>query len=148
MKKLRFRYCHICEHTDEVNKALEALPLFGIVSQTISDRDYIYKIVEYVEDYSFEDFLDSLNTDGITFKFNRSIRGGWKIAIKNVDGEPLGWNVETSSHSVTIKPPEGKELVRNQRYTIQLRDFRDAAGHQVDADIEFSTEVPLSRRAH
>ena len=148
LKKLRLRHCYICDHTDEVHKALDALPPFGIVSQTIRDGDYIYVIAELVEDYSFEDFLDSLNTDGITFKFNRSIRGSGKITIQPVDGEPLGWNVESSSHSITITPPEGKELVRGQRYTIQLRDVKDILGNQVDAEIEFSTEVPLSRRAH
>lgn len=133
---------------DEARKALEALPPFAIVSQTIRDGDYIYSIVENVEDYSFEDFLNSLNTDGIAFKFNRSILGSGKITIQAVDGEPLDWNVEKSSHSVTIKPTEGKELVEGKNYTIQLRDVKDILGNQVDAEIEFSTEVPLSRRAH
>ena len=130
---------------DEARKALDALPPFGITFQTIGDEDYIYYIVEYVEDYSFEDFLNALNTDGITFKFNRSIHGNWKITIQPVDGEPLGWNVEKSSHTLTIKPPEGKELVKGQRYMIQLRNVKDILHNQVDADIEFSTEVPLHR---
>ena len=106
---------------DEARKALEALPLFGIVSQTIKDGDDIYSIVRFVEDHSFKEFLNALNTDGITFKFNRSIRGSGKITIQPVDGEPLGWNVEKSSHSITITPPEGKELVRGQNYTIQTQ---------------------------
>ena len=133
---------------DEARQVLEALPPFGIVSQTIKDGDDVYDIVRYVEDYSFEDILNSLNADGITFKFNRPIYNRGKIAIQPVDGEPLGWNRQESSHSVTITPPEGKELVRGQRYTIQLRDVKDILGNQVDAEIEFSTEVPLSRRAH
>ena len=117
------RSCRI----DDAGKALEALPPFGITSQTIKDG---HRVMD-------PDALDSLNTDGIAFKFNRSIYSGGKITIQPVDGEPLGWNREQSSHSVTITPPKGKELVKGQRYTIQLRDFRDAAGHQVDADIEF-----------
>ena len=123
---------------DEAGKALEGLPPFGIIFQTIVDEQWVMD----------SDSLDSLNTDGITFKFNRSIYREGEITIKPVDGEPLGWNSEKSSHSVTITPPEGKELVKGQNYTIQLRDFHDAAGYQVDAEIEFSTEVPLSRRAH
>ena len=138
---LDLRHCHICEHTDEARKALEALPPFGIVSQTIKDGHWVMD----------SDSLDSFNTDGITFKFNRSIGGSWKITIspftethdvaerttKRVYCEPLGWNVEKSSHSVTITPPEGKELARGQNYTIQLRDFKDVLGNQVDAEIEF-----------
>ena len=146
-RELVMRYLNVhADDFDEARKALDALPPFGIVSQTIGDEDYIYSIVEYVEDYSFEDFLNALNTDGITFKFNRSIHGNWKITIQPVDGEPLGWNVEKSSHTLTIKPPEGKELVKGQRYMIQLRDVKDILDNQVEADIEFSTEVPLHRR--
>lgn len=122
---------------DEAAKALKGLPPFSIISQTISDGDEVRG-----------DALNSLNTDGITFTFNRSLpgAGGW-ITIKPVDGEPLKWINERSSHSITITPPEGKELVmgRGQHYTIQLRDVRDILGNQVDADIEFSTEVPLRR---
>ena len=142
---------------DEARQALEALPPFGIISQTIKDGDD----VDTIHTYWDPDFLDSLNTDGITFKFNRSIRGSGKITIspftktpdvaerktKRAYGEPLGWNVERGSHSITITPPEGKELVmgRGQHYTIQLRDVKDILGNQVDAEIEFSTEVPLRR---
>ena len=127
---------------DEARKALEALPPFGIISQTIRNG----------EDVSDSVVLDSLNTDGITFKFNRAIwnREAWtrpknrpKITIQPVDGEPLGWTVELSSHStITITPPEGKELVRGQRYTIQLRDVKDVLWNHVGADIEFTTAVP------
>ena len=123
---------------DEAKKALEGLPPFGIISQNIKDR---HRVMD-------SDALESLNTDGITFKFNRSIRGSEKITIQPVDGEPLGWNVEKGSHSVTITPPEGKELVKGQNYTIQLRDVQDILGNQVDAEIEFSTKVPLLRHAH
>ena len=114
----------------EAGKALEALPPFGIISQTIKDR----------QRFRDPDALDSLNADGMTFKFNRSIHYDGEITISSHDGEQLGWNVERSSHSVTITPPEGKELVEGQRYTIQLRDFIDVAGNQVDAEIEFSTK--------
>ena len=126
---LDLRHCHICEHTDEARQALEALPPFGIISQTIKDR----------QRFRDPDALDSLNTDGITFKFNRSIYYDGEITISSDDGEPLGWNVEWSSHSVTITPPEGKELVKGRNYAIQLRDVRDVLRNQVDAEIEFST---------
>ena len=142
---------------DEARKALESLPPFGIIFQTIRDGDD----VDTFHTYQDPGFLDSLNTEGITFKFNRSIRGSGKITItpftethdvaerktKRVYGEPRGWNVERGSHSITITPPEGKELVmgRGQHYTIQLRDVRDILGNQVDAEIEFSTAVPLRR---
>ena len=151
--RLELRHCRICEHNDEVRKALEALPPFGIISQTIRDGDD----VDAIRTYRNPGFLNSLNTDGITFNFNRSIRGSWKITIspftetqdaaerkaKRVYGEPLGWNVEKDSHSITITPPEGKELVKDQRYIIQLRDVRDILGNQIDAEIEFSTVVML-----
>ena len=122
---------------DEAKEALGALPPFGIISQTIRNG----------EDVSDSVVLDSLNTDGITFKFNRSIwnRSSYdrpKITIQPVDGEPLGWTVEQSRLSITITPPEGKELVREQRYMIQLRDVKDVLWNHVGADIEFSTKVP------
>ena len=127
---------------DEAKNALEALPPFGIIFQTIRDGDTVRD----------SDVLDSLNTDGITFKFNRSLSGYLlgEITIRPVTegiyGEPLGWNVERGSHSITITPPEGKELVKEQDYTIQLREFEDALGyHELGAEIDFSTEVPLRR---
>ena len=113
--------------TDEAGKVLEGLPPFGIIFQTVRDRDYI-------ED---SDTLDSLNTDGITFKFNRSIDRVGEITIKPVDGRILFWNKEKRSHSVTMTPRKGKELVKGQTYMIQLRDFEDVVRDQVDADIEF-----------
>ena len=145
---------------DEARQALAALPPFGIISQTIRDGDD----VDTIHTHWDPGFLDSLNTEGITFKFNRSIYRSGKITIspfiethdvverttKRVYGEPLGWNVEEGSHSITITPPEGKELVMSkgqhyQYYTIQLRDVQDILGNQVDAEIEFSTAVPLRR---
>ncbi|MDE0184079.1 MAG: HEAT repeat domain-containing protein [Candidatus Poribacteria bacterium] len=136
------RFGETAKAFDEARQALKALPAFAIISQTITDGCYL-------DDTNFDAF-DSLNTEGITFKFNRSIHGSGTLTIKTVDGEPLGWNVEKGSHSVTITPPEGKELVKGQRYTIQLRDVKDILGNQVDAEIEFSTEVLIrsSRHAH
>ena len=132
---------------DEAGKALEGLPPFGIIFQTIHDGDYISGPDSYIPTIS----LKSLNTDGITFKFNRSIDRVGEITIrpvteihdeeerthKTVYGEPLGWNREKSSHSVTITPKKGQELVKGQTYMIELRDFEDVVGDQVDADIEF-----------
>ncbi|MDE0184084.1 MAG: HEAT repeat domain-containing protein [Candidatus Poribacteria bacterium] len=99
---LRYYYYHLFD--DRAKQALEALPPFGIIFQTIRDKDDVPHL------------LDSLNTDGITFKFNRSIHRMGTITIKQVSvrGRPvepgleLGWNIEKSSHSVTITPPKGK----------------------------------------
>ena len=132
---------------DRARQAFEALPPFGIVSQTIRNGEVVSDSV----------VLDSLNTDGITFKFNRSIDSSGTITIRPLmiemeyvdDAEPLGWNVEKNSHSITITPPEGKELVNPQKYMIQLRDFNDVVrGYRFGADIEFTIYVPLHRRAH
>ena len=124
---------------DEARKALEGSLPFGIIFQTVRDMDWIVH----------QDAVNSLNTDGITFKFSNSlpiygpgIYGPGKITIQPVDGEPLGWNRKQSSHTLTITPPEGKELVRDQAYVIRLRDFRDVMGHQIDAEIAFTTAVP------
>ena len=125
---------------DEARQALEALPAFGIISQTIKDGQPVVEMDP--------DALNSLNTDGITFKFTRPIHGNWTITIQPVDAEPLGWHVEKSSHSITITPKKGQELVKNHRYRIQLRDVKDILGNQVDAEIEFSTEVPLIKLSH
>ncbi|MDE0184136.1 MAG: HEAT repeat domain-containing protein [Candidatus Poribacteria bacterium] len=155
---LDLRHCHICEHTEEAKKALEALPPFGIISQSIRDRDDAVDIIGRHKDSKC---LDSLNADGITFKFNRSIRGWEKFTIrpfteahdsenrwKRVYGEPLDWNVEESSHSVNITPSKGEELVKGQRYEIQLSNFRDILGNRVDAIIEFSTIVSFKSSPH
>ena len=139
---LRINYYHLFD--DRARQAFEALPPFGIVSQTIRNG----------EDVSDSVVLDLLNTDGITFKFNRSIDSSGKITIRPLiiemeyvdDGEPLGWNVEKSSHSITITPPEGKELVNRQEYMIQLRGFDDVVrGYCFGADIKFTIDVPVMR---
>ncbi|MDE0183999.1 MAG: hypothetical protein OXP71_00930 [Candidatus Poribacteria bacterium] len=139
------RVLNSLSYDDRARQALEALPPFGIVFQTIRHGQTV--VDSYV--------LDSLNTDGITFKFNRSIHRMGTITIHPVDGvpkvigEPLAWNIEKSTHSVTITPPEGKELVNKQEYTIQLRDFRDVLGyHELGANIDFRISVGTFRHAH
>ena len=119
---MRLSDCRI----DDARKALEAFPPFALVSGTIKDGDTVVD-------------LDSLNTGGITFKFNHLIQGG-RITIKPVGGEPLGWKSQRRRHSVTITPQTGKELVRGKVYMIQLRDFKDVVWNRVDTDITFTTK--------
>ena len=119
------RSCRIDE-ADDARKALEAFPPFALVSGTIKDGDTVVD-------------LDSLNTGGITFKFNHLIQGG-RITIKPVGGKPLGWKSQWRRHSVTITPQTGKELVRGKVYMIQLRDFKDVVWNRVDTDITFTTK--------
>ena len=135
---LRINYYHLFD--DKARHAFEALPPFGIISQTIRNGEIVSDSV----------VLDSLNTDGITFKFNRSVDSSGTITIRPLiiemeyvdDGEPLGWNVEKNSHSITITPPEGKELVNQQEYMIQLRGFDDVVrDYRFGADMKFTIDV-------
>lgn len=121
---------------DDARKNLAAFPPLAIIDGTIKDEDLVYNLPLTEEP---EPTIDTLNTEGITFKFNHFFTGG-TVTIQTFAGELLDWNVQRHRKSVTITPPKGKELGIGV-YIIRLSGFEDVARNQVNTKITFATAV-------
>ena len=121
---------------DDARKALAAFPPLAIIEGTVTDEDIIYT-PPLTKNAS--PTIESLQTDGITFKFNHFFSGG-TITIQPFGGELLSWNVQRHGKSVTITPPKGKTLSLGV-YIIKLSGFEDVARNQVNTKITFAITV-------
>ena len=121
---------------DDARKVLAAFPPLAIIDGTVTDEDIVYT-PPLTEDA--EPTIESLQTNGITFKFNHFFSGA-TITIQPFGGEPLGWNVQRHRKSVTITPPKGKKLGLGV-YIIKLSGFEDVARNQVNTKISFAIAV-------
>ena len=90
---------------------------------------------------------DRINGWGITFTFTGVVRPG-TIEIRPEGGMPLNWSTKWRSCSVTIKPPQGGQLLPGKDYVIditgvkfEMPDIREEAIEAVDfLGIHFSTK--------